>query len=190
MDTNRLLVAFTGPPALGKSTLAHAVAEKLGIKWIDHEVHIRVPYFGPGHPDPDASSEIREQFNIMQAASYDVLFALAGAYLDLGRPLVVSAVFVSGRSQQNLREVVAGRGGILKAIWCWSDADTDERVVERLAGRKFGEDYFGGVNDLASYRSQKARWKQPPALPHLVLDTFAKSVVECVADAMGHIAEP
>lgn len=185
---NPVIVAFIGPPLHGKTTLGRIVAGKLGIKFVDHEVHCRVPFFGSGHPDPDAAPEVRTAFNIMQAASYDILFAAAGAYRDLGLPLVVAATFVSGRSQGNLAKLAAERPAAqLKCFWCFSHADDDDAVRERLAGRTFGEDYFGGVNDLGSYRAQKERWAAPPSLPHCMIDTFSNSVDTCVREALAYI---
>ncbi|MDP3727538.1 MAG: AAA family ATPase [bacterium] len=186
--TSSLIIAFLGPPLHGKTTLGRIVAGELGVKFVDHETHCRVPFFGPGHPDPDAAPEVRAAFNVMQAASYDILFAVAGAHLDLARPLVVAATFVSGRSQGNLAKLAAARPSAqLRCFWCFSDADDDEAVEKRLAGRTFGQDYFGGVNDLGSYRAQKARWLAPPSLPHRVLDTFGAPVDACVEEALAHI---
>ena len=186
--TGPALITFSGPPGLGKTTLGRKVAELCGVRFVDHEIHCRVPFFGPGHPDPDAAPEVRQRFNIMQATAYDVLFAVVDAHLDLGLPIVVSATFVSERSQKTLASLAEKKVGTrFAAFFCWSNADTDEAVLERLAGRTFGRDYFGGVNDLKSYREQKARWKFGPMFPYLVLDTFTLSVDECVAEAIRYI---
>ena len=126
-------VRIGGPPATGKSTLAAALAPRLGAALLDLDVATapltRVVSDLVGVHDLDDPVLA----GLTRAARYDTLLGLADANLRAGRPVVLVAPFSAERAQPSAWAAIVRRlGGEPTMVWLHLPPD---ELVRRLTQR-------------------------------------------------------
>jgi predicted kinase len=173
-----VLVVLAGLPGVGKSTLAQALASRLGALVVDKDV-IRDAIFPPSEVDYS---------DPQNALSTDVAYMVIAYILerDPEKLIVFDGKPFSRQAQrETAREVAERAGSGLRLIHCVAP---DEVVRERLE-REAARDPRTLVADrtYAKYLRIKAAF-EPIAMPHLVLDTTA-SLKEQVAACARFLAD-
>jgi predicted kinase len=177
-------ILVSGAPATGKSTLATALAPRLGAAVLDLDVAT-----GPltdvvsgliGAADLSDPRLAR----LTRAPRYETLLALAEDNLRAGMSVVLVAPFTAERSAAGWR-AVAGRLGpyALGPTLVWLHLPPG-RLVERLQRRDAARD-TEKVRDPDAFLAAVDR--EPPAAPHLALDA-GRPVAELVERVLGHVA--
>jgi predicted kinase len=176
-------VLVTGAPATGKSTLAAALAPRLGAAVLDLDVAtgpltaVVAGLIGARDlADPRLAGLTRE-------ARYETLFALAEANLRAGLSVVLVAPFTAERSAagwdvvRRRLEPYAGR-----PVLVWLHLPAGE-LVHRLSSRGAARD-ADKVRDPAAFLG--ALDLGPPASPHLALDGTGP-VDDLVGSVLAHL---
>jgi predicted kinase len=160
-------VLISGPPATGKSTLAAALAPRLGAAVLDLDVAtgpltsvvsglIGVADLG----DPRIAA-------LTRAARYDTLYALAEDNLRAGIPVVLVAPFTAERSADGWAAVAdrlaAPAGGVV-LVWLHLPR---RLLLDRLRTRDAARDADKVENPDAFLATVD---RGPPAVPHLSVD--------------------
>jgi predicted kinase len=163
--TGPAAVLISGPPATGKTTLAAALAPRLGAALLDLDVATgpltRVVSGLIGVPDLDDPALA----GLTRAARYDTLLDLAAANLRAGRPVVLVAPFTAERAQPSAWAAVAARLAAVPAL-VWLHLPPAE-LVRRLTLRSLARDE-AKLADPAAFLTGLDLG--PPAVPHLALD--------------------
>jgi predicted kinase len=167
--TELAAVLVGGPPATGKSTLASALAPRLGAAVLDLDVAtgplVRVISGLIGVTDLDDPALA----GLTRDARYETLLALAAANLRAARPVILVAPFSAERAQPAAWAATAQRltaAVRVSPVMVWLHLPPDE-LVRRLRRRALARDenkirdpaFFLAGLDLA-----------PPVVPHLALD--------------------
>lgn len=154
------LVVMTGLSGTGKSTVARRVARALGAPRFASDV-VRKHLAGVEGAAPAAWREgiYRPE---LTAATYDELYALAGAELAAGRPAVLDAAFLSPEQRAGAAALAARHAVPLLLVETTCDEAT---VAARLAARSAAGDSPSDAT-LATYRQQRAALEAaPPPTP-------------------------
>jgi predicted kinase len=174
-------VLIGGPPATGKSTLAAALAPRLGAALLDLDVATgpltRVVSELAGVHDLDDPALA----GLTRAARYDTLLGLAAANLQAGRPVVLVAPFTAERAQPAAWAAVADRLAIVP-VMVWLHLPPDE-LVRRLTLRSLARDE-SKIADPAAFLTGLDLG--PPAVPHLALDA-ARPLGSLVRSVLDHL---
>ena len=167
--TRLAAVLVGGPPATGKSTLASALAPRLGAAVLDLDVAT-----GP---------LVRVISGLTRDARYDTLLALADANLRAGRPVILVAPFSAERARPAAWAATAQR---LTAdpVMVWLHLPPDE-LVRRLTQRALGRDE-NKIRDPASFLAGLDL--APPAIPHLALDA-TRPTATLVQSILDHLSQ-
>jgi predicted kinase len=148
-------VLVGGPPATGKSTLAAALAPRLGAALLDLDVATgpltRVVSELAGVHDLDDPVLA----GLTRDARYDTLLGLAAANLRAGRPVVLVAPFSAERARPSAWAATAQR------------IEADLTMIRRLTRRALARDE-NKIRDPASFLTGLDL--APPIVPHLALD--------------------
>ena len=163
-----MLIAFSGLPATGKSTLARALAQAL-----DATI-LRI----------DAIEQaIRAAGENVGTAGYLVGYALAESNLGIGRTVVADSVNPLRVTRQAWRQAAerAGRALVDVEVVCSDPAEHRRRVEERVT------DIEGLV--LPRWHDVVQRQYEPWASPVTVIDTAVLNVAEGVATIRAAIAQ-
>jgi predicted kinase len=165
-----LLAAVMGPPASGKTTVARALAGRLGLVHLSSDVvrkelaglpptdHCDVPY-GKG---PYSAAMTRR--------TYAALLERAGRWLRRGHPVVLDATFGRPAQRAALQRLARRCGARLVVLVCRAD---EGRLRARLAARPSEPE---GTSDarLELWPALRAAYAEPTELPGAVaLDTSA-----------------
>jgi len=161
-----MLIALSGLPGVGKSTLARALATRLGAVWLRIDTIEQAMAEATGHvPQADEG--------------YRVAYALAEDNLRLGLTVIADSVNPLAVTRGAWR-AVAARAGVAcvdVAVIC-SDPALHRRRVEARVGD------IPGLT-LPTWEEVLARvveeWSQPP----LVVDTAHRSVDDCAAQVLA-----
>lgn len=154
------LIVMTGLSGTGKSTVARRVARALGAPIFASDI-VRKQLAGVKGAAPAAWREgiYRPE---LTAATYDHLFALAGAELAAGRPAVLDAAFLSAEQRAGAATLAARHAAPLVLIETVCDEAT---VAARLAARGAAGTSPSDAT-LATYRQQRAALDAaPPQVP-------------------------
>jgi predicted kinase len=172
-------ILIGGPPATGKSTLATALAPRLGAALLDLDVVtgplVRVVSGLTGVRDLDDPVLA----GLTRDARYGALLDLADANLRAGLPVVLVAPFSRERAEPSAWAATARRlGGDPLMVWLHLPP---QELVQRLAGRALSRDE-DKIRDPASFLTGLDL--EPPVVPHLALDasqptgTLVRSVLD------------
>jgi adenylylsulfate kinase len=169
-----MLIVMTGLPGTGKSTLAAALAEALGGVVLNKD-QVRAALFPP--PTLDYS---RAQDDLAMAAIYDAADLLLRT--DPGRPVIVD-----GRTFTRVYQV----RDLLARAWPAPPRFVhcvcpDEVVRGRLEDDQARGGHPAGNRDFALYQERKAG-AEPLNVPHLVVDTGATPLAECVRSCVNYL---
>lgn len=168
-----VLIVMTGLSGTGKSTVARRVARALGAPIFASDI-VRKQLAGVGGAAPAAWREGIYDPQWTQA-TYDQLFALAGAQLARGTPVVLDAAFLAAEQQTGAAEVAAQSGVPLVMVETVCDEAT---VAARLAIRA-KEGTSPSDATLATYQRQRAALV---AAPPLVPDKALAILVDTAGD--------
>jgi len=176
-------VLVGGPPATGKSTLAAALAPRLGAALLDLDVATgpltRVVSKLAGVHDLDDPVLA----GLTRDARYDTLLALADANLRAGRPVVLVAPFSAERAQPSAWTATARRiEADLVMVWLHLPP---EELIRRLTRRALARDE-NKIRDPASFLTGLDL--APPAVPHLALDA-REPTAALVRAVLGHLGK-
>ena len=180
--TGLAAVLIGGPPATGKSTLAMALAPRLGAAVLDLDTATapltRVVSELAGLHDLDDPVLA----GLTRDARYDTLLALAEANLTAGRPVVLVAPFTAERARPSAWAATTRRiPGRATMVWLYLPPD---ELIRRLTQRGLARDE-NKIRDPASYLTGLDL--NPPAIPHLALDASQPTGV-LVQSLLGHLA--
>ena len=186
--TRLAAVLVGGPPATGKSTLASALAPRLGAAVLDLDVAtaplVRVISGLIGVTDLDDPALA----GLTRDARYDTLLALADANLRAGRPVILVAPFSAERARPAAWAATAQRlsaAAPVIPVMVWLHLPPDE-LVRRLSGRALARDE-NKIRDPASFLAGLDL--APPAIPHLALDA-TRPTATLVQSILDHLSQP
>jgi len=183
--TRLAAVLVGGPPATGKSTLASALAPRLGAAVLDLDVAtaplVRVISGLIGVTDLDDPALA----GLTRDARYDTLLALADANLRAGRPVILVAPFSAERARPAAWAATAQRlsaAAPVIPVMVWLHLPPDE-LVRRLSRRALARDE-NKIRDPASFLAGLDL--APPAIPHLALDATrpTATLVQSILDQL------
>jgi len=172
-------VLIGGPPATGKSTLATALAPRLGAALLDLDVAT-----GPLTRVVSELIGVRDLVDPVLAgltrdARYETLLGLADANLRAGLSVVLVAPFTSERGQPSAWAATARRlASDPTMVWLHLPP---EELVQRLTRRALARDE-DKIRNPASFLTGLDL--EPPVVPHLPLDasepmeTLVRSVLD------------
>jgi predicted kinase len=165
-----LLVAVMGLPASGKTTLARALAGRLGLVHVNSDV-VRKELAGSR---PTEHRDDRFGEGLYAAAStrrtYAAMRRRAGRWLGRGRSVVLDATFGDAEERSALVRLARRRGVPLLVVECTAD---HAELRRRLAARRADP---GGASDarLALWPRLLASYAEPTELPdRLAIDSSA-----------------
>jgi predicted kinase len=187
--TRLAAVLVGGPPATGKSTLASALAPRLGAAVLDLDVAtgplVRVISGLIGVTDLDDPALA----GLTREARYDTLLALADANLRAARPVILVAPFSAERARPaawaaTARRLTADPAEPVIPVMVWLHLPPDE-LVRRLSRRALARDE-NKIRDPASFLAglDLAR----PAIPHLALDA-TQPTATLVQSILDHLSQ-
>lgn len=119
-----MLVIISGPPATGKTTLAHMLAQELRLPCFMRDGLKEVLMDELGAPDRARSSELGR-------ASYALLYDVAGRLLEAAVGVVIESNFNRGTSEDELGPLVAQARAVL--IHCDAPPGTIEKRYRERA---------------------------------------------------------
>ncbi len=175
-------VLIAGPPATGKSTLAAALAPRLGAALLDLDVATgpltRVVSGLIGARDLDDPALA----GLTRDARYDTLLGLADANLRAGLPVVLVAPFSRERAQPSAWAAAARRiAGDPTMVWLHLPP---QEMIRRLTRRALARDE-DKIRDPASFLARLDL--EPPAVPHLALDA-SQPKAALVGSVLDHLS--
>jgi predicted kinase len=175
-------VLIGGPPATGKSTLALALAPRLGAALLDLDTATapltRVVFGLAGAHDLDDPALA----GLTRDARYDTLLALAGDNLAAGRPVVLVAPFSAERASPAAWAAAIGRiPAPTTMVWLYLSPG---ELIRRLTRRGLARDE-NKIRDPAAYLTGLDL--EPPAIPHLALDA-SQPTEALVAAVLEHLS--
>jgi predicted kinase len=177
-------VLIGGAPGTGKSTLAAALAPRLGAAVLDLDVatgpltSVVSGLVGAADLSDPAIA------GLTRTPRYDTLYALAEANLRAGMPVILVAPFTVEQSLAGWRAVTGRLGphaASLSLVWLHLPP---HRLVDRLTRRGADRD-ADKVRDPGAFLDRFDR--DPPAAPHLALDATAP-VAELAERVVLHLA--
>jgi predicted kinase len=171
MDSALPALLVTGPPASGKSTLAVAVAARLGAALLDQDVLTGALTAVVGDlvgthdlDDPRLAGRTRD-------ARYEAVLATAEHNLRAGTPVVLVAPFTAERADpvawRKVRDRLTHAGGDPALVWLRLPAD---ELVRRLRARGAARD-TGKLADPAAFTT--GALLAPPVVEHIAVDATA-----------------
>ena len=182
--TKPCAILISGAPGTGKSTLAAALAPRLGAAVLDLDVAT-----GPLTEVVAGLLGVRDLGDprlarLTRGPRYETLLTLAEDNLRAGVPVVLVAPFTTERSTDGWRTVVDRLGSHAAALaLVWLHLPPRE-LVARLTRRDAARDE-DKVREPAAYLAGLDR--EPPAAPHLALD--ARTPTADLADqVVAHLA--
>ena len=171
-----MLVAMAGLPGTGKTTLARRLADELEGVVLSKDV-VRAALFPP--PVLDYS---RGQDDLTLAAIYSAAARILTTFP--ARSVVIDGrTFSRGYQVRDLFTAAVDVGETPRVIEC---VCSDDLIHTRLERDHAAGAHPAGNRTFAMYLDVKAR-AEPLTVPRLVLDTGAKPLDECVAEALAYL---
>jgi predicted kinase len=173
-------VLISGAPGTGKSTLAAALAPRLGAALLDLDVAT-----GPltavvsdlvGAVDLSDARIAR----LTRTPRYETLYGLAEDNLRAGMAVILVAPFTTERTAVGWRAVVQR---LTDPVLVWLRLP-DEELVQRLTRRNAVRDTDKTANPSAYLAAVD---RHPPAAPHLALDA-TRPVADLVGAVLAHLS--
>ncbi len=173
-----MLVAMAGLPGTGKSTLAEALAEKLGAVVLDKD-RVRAALFPAPVLDYSAAQD-----DVTMAAIYRAAAAILGANR---RQVVIldGRTFLRPGQVRDLLALAGSIGETVRLIECVCD---DAVAKARLDKDSAEGCHPAGNRTYALYLALKAA-AEPIPVPRLVLDTGKLSPEECVRRCLPYLKD-
>ena len=186
---NDILIVVYGWPLSGKGTVARGISEALDIRHLDIDEHIRRPVFGVPRRHPEVSPVLMQRDTQEMLASYKLLLLAAECFLELHRPLILSATFSRCSYHAMLARLIGKHPDVqLKLIWCCPTNDSAKEIDRRLEKRR-QENGASAVNSIDRYMEVKSRF-QSIQLPHIQIDTSPpKAEKDAIGEALRYIRE-
>jgi predicted kinase len=175
-----VLVLISGAPGTGKSTLAAALAPRLGAALLDLDVATGPLTAVVSNLVGAADLSDSRIAPLTRGPRYETLFALAEDNLRVGRPVVLVAPFTRERTADGWRSLVQRLGS---PVLVWLHLPEGE-LVDRLRRRNAGRDVAKTADPSAYLRTIDL---EPPAAPHLALDA-RRPVADLVEAVLEHLA--
>lgn len=167
-------MVVSGPPASGKTTIAVPLAGALRLPLVAKDLVKEALMDSLGAEDVDQSRRLGQ-------ATFAVILALARSHLETGAGVVLEANFALGRSEPELRPLVAAAGRAVVVHCCAPREVLAERYRARAGHR------HPGHHDRLRLESGLP-WLGPPAteppdlgVPCLRVDTAARWDLETIA---------
>jgi predicted kinase len=173
-------ILISGAPATGKSTLAAALAPRLGAALLDLDVATGPLTAVVSSLVGAADLSDPRIAPLTRAPRYETLFALAEDNLRIGRPVVLVAPFSAERTAEGWAAVVRRLGS---PVLIWLHLPVGE-LVDRLRRRSAGRDVAKTANPAAYLDTIDLG---APAAPHLALDATGP-VADLVHAVLAHLA--
>ena len=178
------LVLVMGPPASGKTSLAAALAGRLGLVHLSSDV-VRKALAGLG-----TTERRRDAFGqglyrpAMTRRTYAALVRRAGRWLRRGRPVVLDATYGSPEQRAAVRRLASRTGAHLVVFVCRAK---DSVLRRRLAAREIDG---AGVSDarVELWPELRAAFIEPTELPEVASVSTAGPPGTAVAQAMAVLA--
>jgi len=162
---------ITGPPASGKSTLAAAVAARLGAALLDQDVVTGALTAVIGDLVGTHDLDDTRLTSVSRAARYEAVLATAEDNLQVGTPVVLVAPFTAERRSSAawavVRDRLAKAGGEPVLVWLRLPAD---ELVRRLRARGAARDR-GKLADPSAFASGDLL--AAPVVDHIAVDATA-----------------
>ncbi|MDQ1718276.1 MAG: hypothetical protein QOE89_2229 [Pseudonocardiales bacterium] len=168
-----------GPPASGKSTLARALASRLGAALFDQDVltgpltSVVAQLLGSDDLDSPALA------HATRAARYETLAAGAEDNLQIGRAVVLVAPYSTERRDpvawKRLAERLSDAGGLATLVWL---RVTGEELLARMAERAADRDR-DKLEDAGAYLARTDL--SEPIVPHIAVDATARVDAQCAS---------
>ena len=177
-----LLVAVSGLPGTGKSTLAAALGERMGWPVLRSD-EIRRELVDPGHRGPLLAAEVPGAYGAeVSARTYAALLERAGTALGLGQPVLVDATFAGPDSRGAVEELAARTASDLVVLECRCPAQlAATRMRARLAA---GTDVSGADESVARAMAATAAGHWAGVLAVDTSGTLQQSVEHVLASGL------
>ncbi len=169
METELRVIVFAGLPLTGKSTLAAALATRLGFSFLDIDQIRRFLFRNIADSEKDREGDIRQM-----RASWKSLYALTNQLLQAQESVILAATFSRGAYLQELFDVTDKYQACVKVICCWAP---DEVIAGRVAQRI---DSPSNIRTFEGYLRVKARFEKITAPNVLEVDT-SDSIEDCLS---------
>lgn len=171
MDSQLPALLISGPPASGKSTLATAVAARLGAALLDQDVVTGALTAVVGDLVGTQDLDDPRLSTLTRAARYEAVLATAEHNLRAGTPVVLVAPFTAERTDptawHTVRDRLVAAGGRPVLVWLRLPAD---ELVRRLRARGANRDQ-GKLADPAAFANDTLL--RPPVVEHIAVDATA-----------------
>lgn len=175
-----LMLVVRGLTGAGKSTLAAAVAETLGIELLQTDA-VRRELFGPSPSPAEYDAAIYCPSN--RRCVYDEMFRRAESLLDAGFSVVLDGTFLSARARSRAAAIADRYKACALIVRC--------DCPEEIAARRIGSRLVSGATMSESrpdilLRQKQAEEPDPAGIPSIAVDS-TQALSEIMAEVFGEL---